>query len=157
MQQKTPDELADWQGHDLAPLRVPVVLPSEADLFVGHRDEPIVGDGDPVRVAAEIIEHLMPAEWPLGVDDPFETGAAAQLVWRAPISTPARKGKEDRANVRIEIVERNDDERGLVVLPRRWLVKRIFSCFGRYQLPWPATFHSPRSSLRSGGLPGRRS
>jgi hypothetical protein len=37
--------------------------------------------------------------------------------------------------VRIEIVEQNDDViiRRLVVLPRRWVVKRTFSCFGRYQ------------------------
>jgi hypothetical protein len=67
MQQKTADELANGQGHDPGPLRVPIVLPAEADPSVGHGDEPMVGDGDPVRVAAEIVKHLLrPAEWRLG-------------------------------------------------------------------------------------------
>ena len=33
--------------------------------------------------------------------------------------------------VRVEIVKRSDDMRGFVVLPRRWVVERTFSWFGR--------------------------
>jgi transposase len=33
--------------------------------------------------------------------------------------------------LRIEIVKRGDDMRGFVVLPRRWVVERTFSWFGR--------------------------
>lgn len=33
--------------------------------------------------------------------------------------------------LRIEIVKRNDDMKGFVVLPRRWVVERTFSWFGR--------------------------
>jgi len=33
--------------------------------------------------------------------------------------------------LRIEIVKRTDDMRGFVVLPRRWVVERTFSWFGR--------------------------
>jgi len=33
--------------------------------------------------------------------------------------------------LRMEIVKRSDDMRGLVVLPRRWVVERTFSWFGR--------------------------
>ena len=33
--------------------------------------------------------------------------------------------------LRIEIVKRSDDMKGFVVLPRRWVVERIFSWFGR--------------------------
>lgn len=51
MQRKAPDEFADGQGH-LGPLRMPVVLPAEADLCAGQRDEPTVGDGDPARSLA---------------------------------------------------------------------------------------------------------
>ena len=32
---------------------------------------------------------------------------------------------------RMEIVKRSDDMRGFVVLPRRWVVERTFSWFGR--------------------------
>lgn len=33
--------------------------------------------------------------------------------------------------LRIEIVKRSDDIKGFVVLPRRWVVERTFSWFGR--------------------------
>ena len=33
--------------------------------------------------------------------------------------------------LRIEIVKRSDDMKGFVVLPRRWVVERTFSWFGR--------------------------
>jgi putative transposase len=33
--------------------------------------------------------------------------------------------------LRMEIVKRSDDMRGFVVLPRRWVVERTFSWFGR--------------------------
>jgi transposase len=33
--------------------------------------------------------------------------------------------------LRLEIIKRSDDARGFVVLPRRWVVERTFSWFGR--------------------------
>jgi transposase len=33
--------------------------------------------------------------------------------------------------LRLEIVKRSDDTKGFVVLPRRWVVERTFSWFGR--------------------------
>ena len=33
--------------------------------------------------------------------------------------------------LRLEIVKRTDDIKGFVVLPRRWVVERTFSWFGR--------------------------
>jgi hypothetical protein len=33
--------------------------------------------------------------------------------------------------LRMEIVKRSDDMKGFVVLPRRWVVERTFSWFGR--------------------------
>ena len=61
----------------------------------------------------------------------------------------------------MEIVKRSDDMKGFVVLPRRWVVERTFSWFGRNRrlaktaktlpIPWPPSLASP-----SGGLPGRR-
>jgi putative transposase len=33
--------------------------------------------------------------------------------------------------LRLEIVKRNDDVKGFVLLPRRWVVERTFSWFGR--------------------------
>ena len=33
--------------------------------------------------------------------------------------------------LRMEIVKRSDDMKGFVILPRRWVVERTFSWFGR--------------------------
>jgi hypothetical protein len=63
------------------------------------------------------------------------------------------------------IVKRSDDEKGFVVLPRRLVVERTFSWFGRNRrlakdfenlAETLATFATP-ASIHSGGLPGRRS
>jgi hypothetical protein len=69
--------------------------------------------------------------------------------------------------LRMEIVKRSDDMKGFVVLPRRWVVARTFSWFGRNRRlakdfenlaePWPPSSSSPPSSLPSGASPGRRS
>ncbi len=47
-----------------------------------------------------------------------------ELVW-------ADSGVAKVPGLRIEIVRRSDDMKGFVVLPRRWVVHRIFSRFGR--------------------------
>ena len=69
--------------------------------------------------------------------------------------------------LRVEIVKRSDDVKGFVVLPRRWVVERTFSCFGRNRrlakdfenlAETLATFVTLASiQLLSGGLPERRS
>jgi hypothetical protein len=63
--------------------------------------------------------------------------------------------------------KRSDDMKGFVILPRRWVVERTFSRFGRNRRlakdfenlaeTWPPSSPSPPSSLASGGLPGSRS
>ena len=56
-----------------------------------------------------------------------------ELIW-ADGGYNARQVDEAVAKVpvlRIEIVKRTDDMKGFVVLPRRWVVERSFSWFGR--------------------------
>lgn len=56
-----------------------------------------------------------------------------ELVW-ADGGYNARQVTEAVAtqhSLRIEIVKRSDDMKGFVVLPRRWVVERAFSWFGR--------------------------
>jgi len=56
-----------------------------------------------------------------------------ELVW-ADNGYNARQVNAAAAKVpalRIEIVKRNDEMQGFVVLPRRWIVERTFSWFGR--------------------------
>ncbi len=56
-----------------------------------------------------------------------------ELVW-ADGGYNARQVEEAAAVIprfRVEIVKRTDDMKGFVVLPRRWVVERTFSWFGR--------------------------
>ena len=47
------------------------VAPAEGDLAVGQRDQAMVGDGDAVSVATEILQHVLgSAEGWFGVEDP---------------------------------------------------------------------------------------
>ena len=75
VEEEAADELVGAERHALLASAVAVILPGEGDGCVVEADEAAVGDGDPVRVAGEIGEHLGgPGERALGVDDPF--GAA---------------------------------------------------------------------------------
>ena len=59
-------------------------IPAEADPAIGQADQAGVGDGDAVRVAAEIGQHLFgAAEGRLGVDDPFDLAAVGQMRAKA--------------------------------------------------------------------------
>ena len=50
---------------------VSVVLPAKRDGVVGDVDEPMVGDGHPMRVARKVVEHVgRTAKGRLGVHDP---------------------------------------------------------------------------------------
>ncbi|BCH19693.1 hypothetical protein MesoLjLa_65440 (plasmid) [Mesorhizobium sp. L-2-11] len=58
--------------HDLLPIAVPIVLPVEGDFVVLDGDEAIVGNGDAVGIAADVIEDLFGSgEGRLGIDDPL--------------------------------------------------------------------------------------
>src|SRR5262249_27237950 len=58
-----------------------VVFPGKADLPIGEREQPAIGDGDAMGVAAEIGQHLFGASerW-LGVDHPVEALEFAQAT-----------------------------------------------------------------------------
>src|SRR3974390_361057 len=78
MQQEAADELVGIERHRFGLAGLSIVLPGEGDVAIGECDEPAVGDGDAMGVAAEIGEHLFgAAERRLGVDHPVD---APQLV-----------------------------------------------------------------------------
>ena len=71
MQQEATREFRRVQSHDLGLRLLAVVLPGEVDVTVGEVQQPVVGDRHPMRVAAEVREHLLgPAERLLRVDHP---------------------------------------------------------------------------------------
>ena len=73
VEQEAADELDRIQGHDLGAGMVRVVFPVEADVAVFHRSKAVIGDGDAMSVASQILEHAAwSAEGRLYVNDPFE-------------------------------------------------------------------------------------
>src|SRR5437764_12915235 len=71
MEQESPDKLIGRQSHGLL-LVVAVVLPTESHMPRIDIQETIIGDGDAVGVATNIVEHLLrTSKGPLRIDHPF--------------------------------------------------------------------------------------
>ena len=61
MQEEAAQELIQGYGHQFLLIVVRRVAPAKGDLAVGQRDQSMVGDGDTVSVAAEVLEHILGA------------------------------------------------------------------------------------------------
>ena len=61
-----------------------VILPAETHFAILAGEEPAVGDGDTMDVAAEIVQHqLRPAKGGLGIDDPADFAQRREKVAKA--------------------------------------------------------------------------
>jgi hypothetical protein len=79
MEQESPQELVNGQRHEAFLILVGRVAPAERDLTIFESNEPVIGDGDAMRVAAEILQDMLgPAKGTFGVDDPVTLVGAAQ-------------------------------------------------------------------------------
>ena len=73
MQQETANELVGLKRHYLLPAARSIILPSECDAIAIDADEAGIGDGNAMRVAAEISQHLRgSSKGRLGIDDPVD-------------------------------------------------------------------------------------
>ena len=71
VKQEAAQELMGGNGHDLLLAAVSIVSPAEGDAIVFEGHEPMVGDGDAMGVAGQVVENMFgAAEGWLGVDDP---------------------------------------------------------------------------------------
>jgi hypothetical protein len=72
MEQEAADELDRVERHDAAAVTMTRVAPAKAHLAVFETEESSVGDGDPVRVAGQVLQYMLgSAERGLGVDHPL--------------------------------------------------------------------------------------
>ena len=85
--QEAPQKLCCGERHQSAFAAMRIVFPEEGDLAVAEIDNAMVRDGDPVRVAGQVLEYMLWAtERPLGIDDPIlpkqstEEGAESLLL-----------------------------------------------------------------------------
>ena len=84
MKQKAADELLSLESHQLLLVSLPVIFPAECDFAVFKPDQTVVGYGDPVRITAEIVQHLFrAAKRRLRIDDPFDLAAAFERGFEA--------------------------------------------------------------------------
>ena len=71
MEQKTPDELVCFKCHEFPRVIVFAIFVGECDPAVVDVDDAVVGYGDSMRIAPEIVENLLRAGKRLfGIDDP---------------------------------------------------------------------------------------
>src|SRR5215207_5142728 len=85
VQEEAADELVRDEPHELGGAVLAVVFPGQGDVILVAGDEPAVGDGDPMGVAAEIGEYLSwSAEGLLGVDDPVDPPQGGEMA-REPV------------------------------------------------------------------------
>ena len=72
VEQKTPQKLIACESHHFLQIVVGGVTPAKGDLFIGQCDQAMVGDGDAVGIAAEILQDVLgSAEGWFGVHDPI--------------------------------------------------------------------------------------
>jgi hypothetical protein len=70
--QESAQKLICRNGHNLLLTAVRIVFPAKRDSIVLKRNQSMVGDGDAVRIASEIVQNMLgTAEGWLGVDDPI--------------------------------------------------------------------------------------
>src|ERR1700678_4525329 len=87
MEQEAADELDSFEARDAAAVAMPGVPPAEAHLSVFEAEQPCVGDGDAMRVAGQILQHMFrSSEGRLGVDHPLCSAQGAKqsvkCAWR---------------------------------------------------------------------------
>ena len=74
VEQEPPQKLLGGDRHQPLLALVRIVFPAEGDLAVGKVHDPVVGDGDAMGVAGQIVEDMFgSSEGPLGVDHPVLT------------------------------------------------------------------------------------
>src|SRR6516225_3497771 len=81
VQEESPDELICREGHGLLLIVVAIVSPGEFYFTAFDIDDPMVRDGYPMGVAADVVHHLLWAgEGRFSVDDPFQVAHRVQMT-----------------------------------------------------------------------------
>ena len=71
MEKKAAQKLLCCHGHQLLFAAVGVILPAEGNLTISEGNEPVVGDGDTMCIAGQVMKNVLrAAERRFGVHDP---------------------------------------------------------------------------------------
>jgi len=81
VQQEAAEELVGGNRHLAGAVLVAIVFPLKGDLIVMESEQALIGDGDPVSVAAKVGQRLLgAAERGLGIDDPLGLAQRSQVL-----------------------------------------------------------------------------
>lgn len=81
MDEKSPDELFGLQSHRLLPMVVAVIVPMKSHPAIVDVAQAVIGNGDTVGIAANVMEHFLGAgKRRLGVDHPFAVGELPRAI-----------------------------------------------------------------------------
>lgn len=74
MQKEAAQELIGCHSHQFLLAAVGVILPAERHVAIGEVDKPVIGDGDTMGVAGQVMKNVLrTAEWRFGIHDPILT------------------------------------------------------------------------------------
>jgi len=74
MKQEPPQKLFGGYNHEPFLVLVGIVFPAESDLAIGKAHDPVVGDGNAMRVAGQVMKDVFgSSERSLGIDHPVLT------------------------------------------------------------------------------------
>lgn len=81
MQQKAANEFVSRYAHELLAIAMPIIFPAKAHRAILDINEPIVEDGNTVRVATDVVEYLIGlSEGRLGVNHPLDLSKGCQIT-----------------------------------------------------------------------------
>src|SRR5438552_4383400 len=79
MQEEPAQEFIGRYRHFAFAVAMGIVLPTESDLIALHGDQPVIGDGHAMRVASQVVKHMLwSAERLLGIYHPVVTKQRTQ-------------------------------------------------------------------------------
>ena len=82
--QEAAQELIGGDRHDFLLAAVRIVFPAKRDSIILERHQSMVGDGDAVRIAGEIVQNMLgTAEGWLGIDDPVLVEELSEKLTKA--------------------------------------------------------------------------
>jgi hypothetical protein len=84
MDQESAQELICGERHDLLLAAVGIVFPAKRDPIILERNQSMVGDGDAVGIASEIVQNMLgTAEGWLGIDNPVLVEELSEKLTKA--------------------------------------------------------------------------
>ena len=82
--QEAAQELICGDRHDFLLAAVSIIFPAKRDSIILERHQSMVGDGDAVRIASEIVQNMIgTAEGWLGIDDPVSLEELSEKLAKA--------------------------------------------------------------------------